>query len=712
MPRHVRARIAVCRWMPLALPVGLLVTLIVLLVSDLTQAASTATEALTEWNACELDNAAAAAMNLTAQCTTLALPLCHVGVCDDVDNHTINVFIKRIAANRSTSLPVVWYLPDRPDRQTAAQADAQMTLLYQDLGGGAAVYRMDMRGSGQSTPLPCSADLAVAVFDPKANPVALTDIEQCADDFRAMYGDRLAAFSLSSAAHDVKSVIESYQADAEVVVYALGYGSLVAQRMMAIGVDEVAGYVFDSSIATANAQTRFTASTGDADFGEIGDMFLEWCESDADCAEMFPNTSTTNVSATLEEVFIRLDAVNGSGCSPLLEEYLSDGSGSGSAVGTVTMPVSFLFRQQLSVLMQSSTLRPFIPAMIYRVHRCGNEDETVLTRLFELLSGTIDEQNEALELLFAVQEFSELWEDPAPTSTVLLDRFESARISDGGVYDKLQAFCLFTGSSTPACANVTESTPGLLSYDHDALWDVEISIPESTSVLLLSGDMDGFASLKYASALYNAIAGEGDKQLLVVANGTHNIVDSAILADGSSCGRQILSSFISASGNLTSVDTSCVQALPTASLAVSSAASELILGVSDPYNGELGSSSLNAGSSNSQRSSSGSSPAPSTSAPDTSSSQEIDALSASRSRYIVALIVVSCLLGVVIVVWAAVICRRRRKAEVAMEEDLLRRMRGDEEDDFELLRGLFLSSFSFQTTSNEQKSDESAGAII
>lgn len=717
MPRYVRCRIAVARWAPLVLPVGLLTTFIILLVSDLTQADTSANSAsadgigtptiITDWNACELNSVAADASNLTAQCTLIALPLCHEDVCSDPDNHTINVFVKRIEASEASDeiSTAVWYIPDRPDSQTSAEADNQMALLFEQLNATTSVYRMDMRGTGQSSPLTCSVDLASAVFGNNQE-LTLDDVQQCSQDIRAMYGDRMAAFSLTSSAYDLKDVIETYQTESasnvgeamSVIVYALGYGTLVAQRMMQLETAGVVGYVLDSPVATANSQSIWSESESDAAFGEVGDEFLLWCANDSDCAARFPNTSLTNVSATLEATFVRLDAENGSSvCSELLQNTTSTASvsGSSSGSGVTAIPSSYTLREHLAVLMENATLRPLIPIMIFRFSRCGSQDINVLTRLTETLASTVEQRDNELELVFAIQAFSELWESPSPNETELVERFTTAKISDGRVYGKLKAYCLFTGDSTSACEG--EAMAGsLLAFERDGFGSSSVSVPANASVLILTGDMDGKAPTKFANALNNAIVAEGGKQLIVVANGTHNIAETAVLADGSSCGRQVVASFITSDGDLASVDASCIDELPTASLAVSTALSSLLLNVTDAYDGEAVPDTSKSASAEAQDESSQAS-----SLADAGSSSlgaEVDDLQASRDRYRVALIVVGSLCAVSAVLAVAYVAfRRHRKRELAKEEALLRRMRGSEDDDFELLRGLYLSSFSYRT---------------
>ncbi|RLN64593.1 hypothetical protein BBJ28_00016378 [Nothophytophthora sp. Chile5] len=733
MPWPGRTRSFLRRHSPLALPVALLIALVVLLVQDLATAhdassdtPGSANATVIQWSACPLDNVVAKAQNITAQCTTVEMPLCYDGVCEaDNATATISVFFKRIArASNDTNSTRVWYLPDRPDVQTASDVDLQMTLLYQELDSDVDIYTMTLRGSGNSTALECNtsdaAPLQEAIFARNAGAIDANDVQNCASQLEAMGYTNLSAFSLSSAARDLEQIITQYLTDAQVVVYALGYGTLVAQRLMQLGVSQVAGYVLDgaldgspgssptSSSSSETEESTYQVSKSDADFGQVADEFLMWCQTDANCSAMFPSTSsTTTVNATLLEVYARLDADTASMCAMTLTD-----SGGSSSSGSATPP-SFVLRQLLAQMLENSTLRAFIPVMAYRFHRCGSEDLALLsefvTTSFEA-AAVVDDNGNIPDLVYAIQAFSELWEQPTPDQIELTERFTNATISAGREYSQLEAYCLFTGDTSTACMAVEEANSAstasssvgfTLAYDRDALATNTSGavVPTGASVLLLSGELDALSPPKYAEALYNTL--QGDKALLVAPNGTHGVVQTALLADGTACARQVLASYVRSRGDLSAYNASCIAELPTPSLAISNASSLLILGVVDAYDGELVlSSSSNSGSATVEiiptTSNSGSSEASSSS--DSAlddANRRIAELESSIDRYEVALIVVASVLGVLLLVGLLVLLyKRHRKRQIADEEAMLRCMRGDEEDELELMRSLYLLSSS------------------
>lgn len=106
---------------------------------------------------------------------------------------------------------------------------------------------------------------------------------------------------------------------------------------------------------------------------------------------------------------------------------------------------------------------------------------------------------------------------------------------------------------------------------------------------------------KYATAVFDALQTDS-KALLVVPNGTHDVIQTALLSNGTACARRVLASYVRSSGNLSAYDASCMADLPVSSLAISNTSSLLVLGVEDAYDGVLvatnSSSSSTSGGSN------------------------------------------------------------------------------------------------------------------
>ncbi|GMF18485.1 unnamed protein product [Phytophthora fragariaefolia] len=724
MPWPGRTRSVLRRYSPLVPPAALLIALVVLLVQDLVKAHNNADSsdlpdtATMSWNACELDNAIADVYNLSAQCATVTLPLCYQEICEvEDDNATINVSLKRIPAIGSSgaSAQTVWYLPDRPDVQTREEAELQMTLLYEELRGDVDIYTMYLRGSGESTSLTCNTSsgspLQTAIFERNDGVVNADDVQTCSDRLHELGYTDLRAFSLASASRDVEEVITQFQSDSHCVIYALGYGTLVAQQLMLRGVSQIVGYALDGALgrsadttsstslpSQAAGSTFYQVSRSDEAFGEVATDFLAWCQADRDCSTMFSDASnTTTLSTTILEVYTRLDADNASLCAMILVDANTSGS-----INSATPP-SFLLRQLLGLMMKSTNLWPFIAVVVFRFHRCGSEDIVVLTA-FANATFKSNDDDDTPDLLYAVQAFNELWEVPTPDQTELTKRFTDATVSSGQVYTQLQSYCLFTGeNSSAACTSTLTSASsrpsigGLLSYSISSTNTSVTAIPPGSSVLMLSGGLDTISPPKYAKALFDALH-TNEKAMLVAPNGTHGVVQNALLANGRACARQILASYVRGSGNLSAYDASCMADLPTPSLAVSSASSLLVLGVADAYNGILVSTNSSTGSSSGDRdigSSGSSESAGSSGSAFDDLNRRVSALERSRDRYKVALIVVASVFGAFVLGSIMILVyRRHRMKQLASEEAMLRRMRGDEENEVELMHSIYLLSSS------------------
>ncbi|KAG7400938.1 hypothetical protein PHYBOEH_003849 [Phytophthora boehmeriae] len=670
-----------------------------------------------------MDSAIANAFNITVQCTKVELPLCYEGICNaENDTATIAVSLKRIPAliadSTSGKVQAIWYLPDRPDVQTREEVDLEMALLYQELMNTVDIYTLDLRGTGNSTALSCNASdgslLQANVFARNNGDINLRDVQACAQHLQDLGYTNLRAFSLASAARDIEKVVADTQTDLQVIIYALGYGTLVAQQLMQREASQIVGCVLDGALGMPAGDTgsaslslseveaaAYELSKSAKDFGEVANGFIAWCQADTSCSTMFSGaTPTTMINTTLFEVYDRLDGDATSMCAAILSDV--DASGSiNSATASVTPP-SFVLRQLMAQMMESSTLRAFIPVLTYRFHRCGSEDLVVLSNFVNTTLKTLH-GSDTPDLLYAIQAFSELWERPTANQTELTNRFTDSAISDGREYTQLLSYCLFTGDSSPACVNATtfehastatSRNGATLSYEHDAIDVTTNVIPSGASILLLSSGLDPISPPKYAAALFDSLQGV-NKAHLVAPNGTHGVVQSAMLSNGTGCGRQVLASYVRHSGNLSAYDATCMDEVLPPSLAITNISTLLVLGVSDAYDGVLDIGSESDGSIGASGSSNSPAGSPSSGSSIDDLNKQISALESSRRRYKMALIIVGSALaallvgGVVLLFW-----RHHRKKQLEYEEVLLRHMRGDADNELELMHSIYLLSSS------------------
>uniref|UniRef100_K3XAN7 Peptidase S33 tripeptidyl aminopeptidase-like C-terminal domain-containing protein n=1 Tax=Globisporangium ultimum (strain ATCC 200006 / CBS 805.95 / DAOM BR144) TaxID=431595 RepID=K3XAN7_GLOUD len=648
------------------------------------------------WSSCTLDAVPDGFPSLSAECTTAVVSLCGGNLCVDPDNQTISLYLKRIAATNSVqTIRHLWVIPDRSDYVLPSQVDTQLQMMYRQFGGEVSVYTMDQRGTGRSSQITCDTSSAL-----DANAIV-----RCSQALNVLLGDNLAAFSITSAAYDLVTIISQTQATAQVYVYGLGYGTLVVERLLHYGIANIRGYILDGSATTSGARRSAFAYISEADeaFGTVGDAFLTLCERDSICAARFQDDS---VSKVLSRILSRLDdtsVTDDSNCASVFQASAT------SVATTTTDPASYRLRRYLAMYMQNATERAFIPVLIYRLNRCNETDKAVLTAAMNKLQRREENLRANREVVHDLNAFSELWESPSAMEKRLSARFTESLISSGRIYDQLLRYCLYTGDSSTSCTELNTSTAGItnttrLAYTRDEYWNVAATIPSAASVLLLNGGLDGQTPIKYAQELLNALNGKA-KELLTFDAAPHNVLLNSNLDDDTSCGLAILESYITNSGSLDAYDTSCMDKLPSANFALTRRASIAVLNTTDAYDGPLLLPSSNSSNSSSSSSSSIDSANSSTGSPptDSSSQTEISSLRASLSHYRTAFIVVSCMLVATFLILAVILYRLWREKQYRDEQAELQQLREDDVDLIERMQKQQLgATINFKSLSSDE----------
>lgn len=669
------------------------------------------------WSACSLDAASDGFSSLSAQCATAVVPLCAGGICTDVDAQTINLYLKRIPAT-STGVKTVrnlWVVPDRSDYVPASQVDTQMQMLFRQLGGDVSVYTLDQRGTGRSSQITCDTSVTADT----------TTVQRCSEALNVVLGDNLVAFSITSAAYDLVSLITLLHAKTEVFLYGLGYGTLIVERLLHFGLADVKGYILDGSATTSGAKKSAFAYISQADeaFGLIGDDFLALCEKDSTCSAKFQDKPVTEVLSNLITSLDDTSVTDDSNCASVFQvttiTTTSTTSSSKAAASSSSDPASYKLRRALAMLMQNVTERAFIPVLLYRLNRCSDVDKPVVKSLLTRLLQREADLKAKKEVVYDLIAFSELWESPSAMEKRLSARFTEASISSGRIYNQLLRYCLFTGDTSTACTelgvnNTTTTNSTKLVYARDAYWNTEATIPATSSVLLLSGNFDGQSPPQYAQDLEDALIGTA-KELLNFKAGTHNVLTSSTLDDGTSCGLAILESYVTNSGNINKYDTSCIDKLPSLSFTLNRASSLAVLNTTDAYEGALVSSSTPSSSSSSSNSGNISTSAPSNAGSGSSSSsleKENESLRQVIRRYRVAFIVIAAMLVVMLVVFAVILLRWWREKQYRDEQRHEQLLRGDDINDDESMRKLHMAATitPYQSLSSEGR-DWNASSI-
>ncbi|KAG9410335.1 hypothetical protein AC1031_018369 [Aphanomyces cochlioides] len=151
------------------------------------------------------------------------MPLCYPNVCSDA--RQISVFLKRLRANATqpgATAKALWVLQGGPGA-ASQNMERNMLQAYKAANGTMSVYTMDHRGTGRSTILDCGTKFPFG-----------KDLADCLASLNQTYGESTpAAFSVTSAAMDMKSFVESsIFANTDVFVYGVSYGTYLVERLM------------------------------------------------------------------------------------------------------------------------------------------------------------------------------------------------------------------------------------------------------------------------------------------------------------------------------------------------------------------------------------------------------------------------------------------------------------------------------------------------
>ncbi|ETV99284.1 hypothetical protein, variant 2 [Aphanomyces invadans] len=380
----------------------------------------------------------------------------------------------------------------------------------------------------------------------------------CIQDLLFQMDNHTNAFSVTSAAYDLKKVIEDTQAgNAQVFVYALSYGTYLVERLMQLESPAIAGYVVDSVVSQSAPDFAHMAtfSNWDKDVAIVGDRFLALCGTDAFCSAKFNHA---NVSQVTWGLYASLDnaAAGGRGtntCADMVDD-LGVGAPSDS------------LRSLLGTMLQSPTFRELIPPLVYRLVRCHAKDvEVVQTFLdkyvreegrWSVRGPGEDSTLYYSELLYGLIVYSEMWQHPTPSYQALFDSFRQG-IMGGDTYALVQSYCTFTGSVDAACAefNLPPSAP--FRYEPDIFWNVTATVPAHASALLMAGGLDPQTEIRYARAQYADM--KGHRRLIEFPQAAHCTTFSTHrTTGGNTCGVKVLASYVLSSGVLDAVDTSCL----------------------------------------------------------------------------------------------------------------------------------------------------------
>ncbi|GLD98483.1 hypothetical protein PINS_up007180 [Pythium insidiosum] len=495
--------------------------------------------------------------NPVYECAEFRVPLCHEGIC--TSNRTIDVFVKRALARAPApdgKKKSLWVLQGGPGASSTAMEDL-MVSMYQELEGQVTLYTMDHRGTARSHRLECQAAEAQTPGSPGGTNIIVSEVPNCINDLLFKMDNQTSAFSVTSAAMDLRTIIEFAEPENDVYVYGLSYGTYLVERLIHFAPPNVKGFAIDGIVSESGAtvEERSTFSNWDFDVGVVGARLLSHCMKDPFCQSKFPNVK--DLADFTLQLYRRLDedAANRPGTNVCAD-----------VLGSTGRKPSYFMRSTLAQYLTSEEWRTTIPAVIFRAARCNSRDAHALRTFVELMSGDdgegeldVDEVLFTSEMLYYLIVFSEMWEYPTPSKETLVQWYEGAVMASDNYYS-LPYYCLFTGSREAACKalkNLPPSKP--MVYERDQFWNSTAELPPGTSALLMSGGLDPQTRRMYGSLEYDLM--KGDRMLVHFDYAGHcTTFTTPTMTDAPSrtCGVQILASYVRANGKVAEVNTDCV----------------------------------------------------------------------------------------------------------------------------------------------------------
>ncbi|EQC42589.1 hypothetical protein SDRG_00318 [Saprolegnia diclina VS20] len=478
-------------------------------------------------------------ITIRAECADVQVPVCYLGVCNSTA--TMSVFLKRYPASAPTSpAKSAWLLQGGPGIPSNAMED-YMTLLYAAANGSTSFYTMDHRGVGRSSALveQCKADATLKLNG--TNETSNQWLSDCFAVLKAKYGALSYAFSVTSAATDLATIIESpFLADDDVYVYGISYGTYLVERLMHLAPKHVKGYILDGIVS----ESPVTAlSDRNKDIATVETKLYDLCDQDPLCASKIgPNAKQFTF-----DLFKKLDA-NDTECAQKV--YAAKGR-----------PSDFL-GPLFSSLAQGYYGINLIPAIVYRLSKCVTEYTSESAFLDRLLTDR-SEDSDGDDIVYYNIVSTELTKLPLPNVTSLVQD-ALATTWRGSTNDSPAAvsmYCLFTGNSDKELCRDAPPFKNSFFYTRDQYWDKTAAVPAGASVLMLSGGLDAQTIPKYAKQEFASMAG-ANKLLVDFAYGGHGSIHTTPtdLTDLSKhCGQQVVSMYLQLNGDLQKLDTSCVK---------------------------------------------------------------------------------------------------------------------------------------------------------
>lgn len=280
------------------------------------------------------------------QCATVQLPLNH----DNPVGETISVLMARALGNSTEKKGDVWFIAGGPG--SSSQYFAENMAAYASTHPQWNYYTMEHRGVGASTKLDCPDIERTGAF------YGL----ECYQELKAQWGDGVQYFNPSQAARDLGALISLTRLrQGSVFLYALSYGTYLAQRFMCLNPQPVNGVILDGVVPAGLLDNVGAIGWYDRNFDKIGRAIMERCVQDPVCAQKMTEIAGTDPWQAVEYIF---NLVDQGGLCPAF-----------ASLDRETL------RNLLGGLSGDWSQRMLVPAILYRLNRCNAGDQEALLQL-------------------------------------------------------------------------------------------------------------------------------------------------------------------------------------------------------------------------------------------------------------------------------------------------------------------------------------------
>lgn len=463
-----------------------------------------------DWKQCVLEDGL---FGIGFECTSFTQPLFHDRPEDD---RSIDIAAKRIKAKSGRTHNQLWLIEGGPGYSGTQDFSSFMWNLHRkDELKDFDIYTLDHRGVGKSSPLQCEPE---------------EDVNQCIQRLHTQLGDALSAYNTTQSAHDLAALIQQTKKEGQrVFLWGGSYGSYLIQRFVNLYPALADGVVLQE---IANPDLDF--SQWDKSFNDVAKKLFAECDNNEGCAEKLGGDAWGMLDDVMNQI---------------AQGHCAD---SGIDVKTA--------KHGLAILMYSPSLRNVIPALVYRLNRCSQDDiiairDHLIPKV--IASGEVKGFSEALQHHVIL---SEMWQyDLPPTVDEMQAVFDHSLVSLGNGIEFARGY---------------DNWPR---YERD-LYDDQ-AMQYDGPLLMMQGGLDPatpYSNVSDFSDRYQA----PHQTFVYFPNSTHNVlISTPMKGSNENCGMKILLQFLPAPDK--AIDESCVDEVQPINFTISDDLSTQLFGTTN-----------------------------------------------------------------------------------------------------------------------------------